>query len=294
MTPEYYANLPEASSNWGLEPKVAVVVADGYIIKGHSGTSIVGRTMGSEAVSEMLEQAANTPGVKAIVLRINSGGGDAMASDDMYHTVENIRENMPVVVSMGGVAASGGYYMACGADAIFADKLTVTGSIGIVTGKFVFGELLNRIGINVEKIEIRPLGNPGNPYEPYTEEQRERQFDAMREGYNLFVSTVAQGRSKTFDEIDAIGQGRIWSGADALELGLVDYNGGVVNAVAHAARLADISDNPDIVLFPELAGLGSFGFPIGLSALVTLEAITDDPFVTIEGPLYLAPELVIE
>ncbi|RKZ01331.1 hypothetical protein DRQ21_10890 [Candidatus Fermentibacteria bacterium] len=296
MTTSYYSSLPEASSRWGADPRVAVVVADGNIVRGHSGMSILGRTMGSETVTEMLEQAANTPGVKAIVLRINSGGGDAMASDDMYHAVENIREKMPVVVSMGSVAASGGYYMACGADAVFADKLTVTGSIGIISGKFVFGDLLSRIGINVEKVEIQPSGNPGNPYEPYTEQQHERQFDAMREGYNLFVSTVAHGRNKTFDEIDAIGQGRVWSGTDALELGLVDFNGGVVDAVAHAARLANISgNNPDIVVFPKLTGLGSISFPLGgLSALETLETITDDPFVSIEGPLYLAPELVIE
>ncbi len=295
MSTDFYNDLPEASSNWGFDPRIAVVVADGNIINGHSGTSILGRTMGSETVTGMLEQAANTPGVKAVVLRINSGGGDAMASDDINHTVENIRERMPVVVSMGSAAASGGYYIACGADAIFADKFTVTGSIGIISGKFVFGDLLSRIGVNVEKVEIQPAGVPGNIFEPCTAEQRESQFDAMREGYNLFVSTVARGRNKTFDEIDAIGQGRVWSGADALELGLVDYNGGVMDAVAHAARLADINGNPDIVVFPKLTGLGSISFPLGgLSALGTLEAVTQDPFVNIEGPLYLAPELVIE
>ena len=220
-----------------------------------------------------------------------------MASDDMHHTVENIRERMPVVVSMGSVAASGGYYMACGADAIFADRLTVTGSIGIISGKFVFGDLLERIGINVEKVEIHPSGNAGNPFEPYTEEQHERHFNAMREGYNHFVSTVAKGREMTFEEIDAIGQGRVWSGADAIEIGLIDYNGGVVDAIAHAAMLADIDDNyPEIVIFPKLSGFGSIDLMPGLSASVseTVKELADHPFLSSERPLYLAPVILVE
>ena len=297
MSPCFYASLPEESSNWGSEPRVAVVVADGNIMRGESGSSLLGRTMGSETVIAMLEQAANTRGVQAIVLRINSGGGEAMASADMHHAVENIRERMPVVVSMGSVAASGGYYMACGADAIFADKMTVTGSIGIITGKFVFGDLLERIGINVEKVEIHPSGNAGNPFEPYTEEQHERRFDAMREGYNLFVTTVARGRDMSFDEIDAIGQGRVWSGADAIEIGLIDYTGGVIDAIAHAAMLAEIDDhNPEIVIFPRLSGFGSIDLMPGLSASVseTVKELADHPFLSSERPLYLAPVTIVE
>ena len=295
MTPMYYADLPKRSSNWGFDPRVAVVVADGNIIGGNSGSSILGRTMGSETVVAMLEQAAGTDGVKAIVLRINSGGGEAMASDDMFHAVENIREDMPVVVSMGSVAASGGYYMACGADAIFADKLTVTGSIGIISGKFVFGDLLERIGINVEKVEIQPAGNPGNPYEPYTEEEHQRHFDAMREGYNLFVSTVAGGRDMTFDEIDAIGQGRVWSGADAIEIGLIDYNGGVVDAIAHAAMLADMNDrDPEIIIFPGLSGFGTINLLPSLSVISEVKEIVEHPFLNSDGPLYLAPVVIVE
>lgn len=295
MSPVFYAGLPETSSSWGSDPRVAVVIADGNIMGGESGSSILGRTMGSETITAMLEQAANTEGVKAIVLRINSGGGDAMASDDMHHAVENIREEMPVVVSMGSVAASGGYYMACGANAIFADRMTVTGSIGIISGKFVFGDLLERVGINVEKVEIQPAGNAGNPFEPYTEEQFELRFEAMREGYNLFVSTVAKGRDMTFEEVDAMAQGRVWSGIDALELGLVDFNGGVVDAIAHAAMLADIDNrNPEIIIFPRLTGFGSINLMPNLSVLGSVKEITEHPFINSEGPLYLAPEIVIE
>lgn len=295
MSPAFYSNLPETSSSWGINHRVAVVIADGNIMDGESGSSILGRTMGSDTVVEMLERAADTEGVKAIVLRINSGGGEAMASDDMYHAVENIREQMPVVVSMGSVAASGGYYMACGADAIFADKMTVTGSIGIISGKFVFGDLLEMAGINVEKIEIQPSGNAGNPYEAYTEEQYQRRFDAMREGYNLFVNTVAKGRDMTFEEVDAIGQGRVWSGADALEIGLIDYTGGVVDAIAHAAMLADINNhNPEIVVFPRLTWPGTINMLPGFSTLESVKEIAKHPFINSEAPLYLAPTIVIE
>lgn len=297
MTPQYYAAVPREPSRWGVKPRIAVVVATGNIINGESGSGIMGRNMGSETIAEMLESAAASEGVKAIVLRIDSGGGDAMASDDMHHAVENIQERMPVVVSMGSVAASGGYYMACGADAIFADRMTITGSIGIISGKFTWGGLLEKIGVNVERIDIEPSGNPGNPFEPYTEEEYESHFNAMREGYNLFVTTVAHGRDMTFEEVDAIGQGRVWSGKDALELGLVDRNGGVVDAIAYAADLAGIEDpSPEIVVFPRLTGFGSFNFgPAGFTTMAdAVKEVTDDPLLNSAGPLYLAPSLVIE
>ncbi len=297
MTTGYYSSIPETPSLWGENPRVAVVVADGNIINGESGSSIMGRTMGSETVVSMLESAAAQPGVKAIVLRINSGGGDAMASADMFHAVENIRERMPVVVSMGAVAASGGYYMACGADAIFADKTTITGSIGIISGKFVFGDLMERIGINVEKVEIEPSGNPGNPFEPYTEDEFDRHFAAMRQGYELFAGTVAESRGMTFEEVDSIGQGRVWAGMDALELGLVDYNGGVLDAIAYAAHLGGIDQNePEILVYPATSGFGSISLsPFGFNSIAeTVTELADDPLLNTAGPLYLAPVIVME
>ena len=256
----------------------------------------MGRNMGSDTITEMLEEAASTPGVRAIVLRIDSGGGDALASDDMHHAVQNVRERMPVVVSMGGVAASGGYYMACGADAIFADRMTITGSIGIISGKITYGDMLEKLGINVERVDIEPSGSPRNPYEPYTEEQWEREFASMRQGYELFVNTVARGRDMTFDEVDAIGQGRVWSGKDALELGLVDHNGGVVDAVAHAARIAEIDGDHDLVVFPRVSGLGTLSMSLfqGASVSGALNELAGDPLLNARGPLYMAPWLIVE
>ena len=119
----------------------------------------------------------------------------------------------------------------------------------------------------------------------------------MQEGYNLFVNTVANGRDMTFEEVDAIGQGRVWSGEDALELGLVDFNGGVVDAIAYAAELAGMNEDlPEIVVFPALTGLGTLNIsPFGVSTLTeAVEAVTDDPFLNISGPLYLAPVLAIQ
>lgn len=290
ISPDEYESSIPTGTEWLPDPKVAIVVATGNIINGESGGSIMGANMGSETIEGLLEKAASAPGVRAIVLRIDSGGGDAMASDDMYRAVRRIRERMPVVVSMGSVAASGGYYMACGADAIFADRMTITGSIGIITGKFVFGDLLERLGINVESVSIDPAGSPGNPFEPYTEEQWEREFEAMRGGYELFVNTVAEGREMTFDQVDSIGQGRVWSGSDALGLGLVDYNGGVAEAVLHAAGLAGITDGfPGIVLFPEPSAIGSFS--TGIPSLSSLSSLASHPLFTGGGYLYLGDGL---
>lgn len=287
MTPEGYEATIPPSDHWLHDRKVAVVVATGNIVKGESGSSLLGATMGSDTIIRLMERAAATRGVRAIVLRIDSGGGDAMASDDMHRAVERIRERMPVVVSMGSVAASGGYYMACGADAIFADRLTVTGSIGIISGKFVFGRLLENIGINVEAVRVQPSGSPGNPFEPFTEDEWERQFQAMRGGYDLFVSTVARGRNMTFEEVDAIAEGRVWSGSDALELGLVDHNGGVADAVLHAARLGGISPGvPEIVVFPEPPALGRIS-----TGLPSLSRIAGHPLMTGGGFIYLGEGL---
>ncbi len=283
ISQERYAASVPYSSGWTRKPRVAVVVATGSIINGESGRSLMGADMGSDTIVRLLEEAAATRDVKAIVLRIDSGGGDVMASDDMSRAVERIREDMPVVVSMGSVAASGGYYMACGADAIFADRLTVTGSIGIISGKFVFGTLLSRLGINVEAVSIDPAGSPGNPFEPFTEEERQRKFDAMRGGYELFVNTVARGRGMTFEEVDAIGQGRVWSGSDALALGLVDYNGGVADAVLHAAGFAGIPDPfPEIVVFPEPPVIGTLS-----PGLPSVSSLFSHPLFTGGGYLYI-------
>ena len=259
----YAASLP-ADDEWGPGSHIAVVVATGFINRGESGSSFpFGRVMGSETVCDLLREAASQTGVQAIVLRIDSPGGDALASADLHHTVERIRREIPVIVSMGDVAASGGYYMACGADRIFADRMTVTGSIGIITGKFSFGGLMDSLGINIEEISTGPMSAMSSPFRPYTDTQRGRVFDLMEDSYNLFVETVALGRDMTAEEVDSIGRGRIWSGSDALEIGIIDECGGVVDAVNYAARLTgmDTDEEPEVLIYPTPSFPGNIAFP---------------------------------
>ncbi|RKZ05674.1 signal peptide peptidase SppA, partial [Candidatus Fermentibacteria bacterium] len=233
----YAASIP-VDDEWGPGSHIAVVVATGFINRGESGSSFpFGRVMGSETVRDLLLEAASQTGVQAIVLRIDSPGGDALASADIHHAVERICREVPVIVSMGGVAASGGYDIACGADRIFADRMTVTGSIGIITGKFSFGGMMDSLGINVEEVSTGPMASMNSPFRPYTDRERGRIFDPMEDRSNTFVETVARGRDMTADEVDSIGRGRIWSGTDALEIGLIDEYGGIVDAVYYAAEL---------------------------------------------------------
>ncbi len=250
---DYGESIP-SSDDWGPDRHIAVVVASGMILRGESSSlPVFGRTMGSETVCEDLREAASQTGVQAIVLRIDSPGGDALASADLHHEVERIRREIPVVVSMGTSAASGGYFMACGANRIFADRMTVTGSIGIISGKISIGGLMDSLGINVEEVNTGPMASMNSMFHPYTERERGRSFDLMEDGYNLFVQTVAEGRGMTFEEVDSIGRGRVWSGSDAAENGLVDECGGVVDAVFYAAELTGTSTDdgyPDVRIYP--------------------------------------------
>ncbi len=286
----YSASIP-ADDEWGPDSHIAVVVATGFINRGKSGSSFpLGRVMGSETLCDDLREAASQTGVQAIVLRIDSPGGDALASADMHHAVEIIRREIPVIVSMGGVAASGGYEMACGADRIFADRMTVTGSIGIITGKFSFGGLMDSLGINVEEVSTSPMASMSSSFRPYTDIERSRVFDLMEDGYNLFVETVAQGRGMTFEQVDSIGRGRVWSGMDGLEIGLVDECGGVVDAVYYAARLAgmDIGEVPEVLIYPSPSFPGNIELPgFGVS-----ENLVE--FFSSEQVLYLMQPISIE
>lgn len=278
---DYITSVPQESI-WGMSEHVAVVVASGMIRSGESGSSFpFGETMGSETICDALEAAASKPGVKAIVLRIDSGGGSALASDDMWHTVDTIQEEgLPVVVSMGGIAASGGYYMACGAERIFADKMTITGSIGIITGKFSFGEMLDSLGINVEEVSTAPMAGIYSSYRPFTNEERARVFDLMEDGYNIFVNRVAEGRGMTFVEVDNIAQGRVWSGIDGLGIGIIDEIGGVLDAIDYASHIGGIDTDglPELCFYPapERAGLfeiPSFGMFEDMSGVLDFQEI---------------------
>ena len=286
---EYASSIPEYN-DWGPDNHIAVVVATGLIMTGEGGSSFpFGRIMGSESIYNILQTAASRTGVQAIVLRIDSPGGDALASDDIHHAVEKIRKQIPVIVSMGGVAASGGYYIACGADRIFADRMTITGSIGIISGKFSFGGLLDSIGINVEEVSTGPMASMYSFSRPFTDIERGRAFDLMEDGYNLFVETVASGRGMTFEEVDSIAQGRVWSGIDGVEIGIVDEIGGVVDAVHYAAGMTgmDPGEEPDVRIYPTPSFPGSLEMPgFGITSEI-LELFNPEQILYLMQPIFI-------
>ena len=189
----------------------------------------------------------------AVVLRVDSPGGSALASDLIWR--ETVRESgprKPIVVSMGDVAASGGYYISAGADAIFARPGTITGSIGIYGGKFDLSGLYEKIGYNVVRIERGRFAGSLSETRGFTEEERARLREVLQQGYDMFVGRVAAGRGMSYEAVDAIGRGRVWTGEQALERGLVDRLGGLMDAVEEARRLAGLgSRRVEIVRLPE-------------------------------------------
>lgn len=229
----------------GSDGEIAVYYAYGSIVSYETSGVLGGESqiVGSKAVED-LDRLMEDDRVKAVVLRINSGGGSAYASEQMWRAVRLLRAKKPVVVSMGGMAASGGYYLACGADYIVADPTTLTGSIGI------FGMVPDASGLLTEKLglhfdvvktnEASDLGGVG--YRPFNANESAAMQAYVERGYDLFLQRVAEGRKMTVAEVDSIAQGRVWTGRQAMSNKLVDKLGTLDDAIGEAARLAKISD----------------------------------------------------
>ncbi len=265
-----YSDRQPVSDEWGPGEHVAVIVATGFITTGRSGSAFpIGETMGSETIADLVERAKSEPGTRAIVLRIDSGGGDALASEDMLHALQQAGEEMPVVVSMGAVAGSGGYYIACAGDSIFADNMTITGSIGVISGKLVFAGLMERLGIASETLTDWPYAGMSSMLSTYTDEQREAMERMIDDSYRLFAGRVAEARGMTFEQVDSIGRGRVWAGADAVANGLVDRIGGIEDAVLCAAGMAGMEEGlPEIEVYPSPGFFGSLpSSPLGILGL---------------------------
>ena len=181
--------------------------------------------------------------VKAVVIRINSGGGSAYASEQIWHYVEMLKKKKPVVVSMGGMAASGGYYISSGANWIVAEPTTLTGSIGIF-GMFpdMSGLLTEKLGIKFDEVKTNKNSTFGTQARPFTAEEMAYLENYINRGYSLFRSRVAQGRKMSIAQVEKIAQGRVWLGQDALKIKLVDELGGLNKAVAKAAKLAKLKE----------------------------------------------------
>ena len=218
--------------------KVAVIYASGEIVMGSGGDN----NIGGESLAKTIRKARNKKSVKAIVLRINSPGGSALASELIWREVVLAKKEKPVIVSFGDVAASGGYYIACAADTIVASPNTITGSIGVFGVMFNIKKMLNdKIGITFDKVNTNKHSDIGSQFKDLETEERAYIQQMIEDIYSTFVNHVAEGRDMTFDEVDAIGQGRVWSGTNAIKNGLVDKIGGLDDAIKIAVEKAKLT-----------------------------------------------------
>jgi protease-4 len=248
ITPGRYVRSSRGLSFDG-RPKIAVVYAVGTIISGEGGQGAFGGSFaGSDTVARALREARQDSSIRAIVLRVDSPGGSGTASEVIWREVALARAAKPMVASMGDVAASGGYYIAMGADEIVAEPGTITGSIGVFGGKFSLRRLYDKIGLTQETVLRGRNAALFSDYKAWDEKERAKVHGLMSAFYDDFVGKAAQGRKKTKEEIHAIAQGRVWTGREALEQGLIDTLGGLDTAVAAAKSRARIPKGQEVVL----------------------------------------------
>jgi protease-4 len=243
----------DANSSAGSGPRIAVIYASGLIASGKSTYDTTGgEVIGSDTLVEYLRKARADRDVKAVILRVDSPGGSAIASDVIWREVLLTKKQKPLIASMSDVAASGGYYISMPADAIVAEPSTLTGSIGVVITKFVIDGTLKKLGMNMEGVSKGKFADMYSPVRPFSPEERARMAANMQATYDTFVEKAAQGRNTTPEKIDAVGQGRVWTGRQAKEIGLVDELGGLDRAIALAKQRAKIAQDADveIVIYP--------------------------------------------
>lgn len=245
-------------TEWGERRRIAVVPIIGSITGGKSRQDPfdLSESAGSETVVRDLSAAASDPKVAAIVLRVDSGGGDVLASDLIYREVLEAKKKKPVVASMGDSAASGGYYVAMGAQAIYASPTTITGSIGVFFLKPAFQGLAEKLGAKQERLGRGPLSGMASLYYPWSDAERAAAQQWVDASYDNFIGHVAAARTLTKEQVHAIAQGRVWSGEDAKARGLVDTLGGLTDAVADARKRAGVPEweELDLALFGERRG----------------------------------------
>jgi len=248
-----YQNINEYSATVKLkkrivENKIAVLFAEGNIVDGE-GTEE--RQIASETLMQEIRKIKKNDKVKAVVIRINSGGGSALASEVILRELQLLKEKKPVIISMGDVAASGGYYIACQADSIFALPTTLTGSIGVFTMLFNTSELMkNKLGITFDEVKNAPYADFPSGTRPITPFEAMKMQAGVDTIYSLFKRRVATARKISVDAVDSIAQGRVWTGVDALNVGLVDALGDLDRAILSASRKAKINDY-QVVTYPE-------------------------------------------
>jgi protease-4 len=262
---------PRAPRDFGTSRGIAVVYVDGDMVDGRSESiPFVGVKMaGSYTIAESLKSVREDEGIGAVVLRVETGGGSAMAADVIWREVKLTAKVKPVIVSMGSAAASGGYYLATSATRILANPLSITGSIGIFYGKADVSELLGKIGVNVETYKTAPRADAESIFRPYTDDERTELQRKVGQFYDMFLNRVAEGRRLGKQEVDAVGQGRVWTGEQALHRKLVDEIGGMRQALATARKLANLAETAPIIELPVETSL--LGKLVGASGMQTKE-----------------------
>jgi len=276
-----------------------VIYVDGDITDGESKTiPVIGQTLaGGQTLIDALTAARNDPRVGAIILRIDSPGGSALASELISREVFATRGVKPIICSLSDLAASGGYFVAAGCDVIFAEPMTITGSIGIFYGKFDVGGLAHKLGVTTDTFKRGKRADLESMFRPYTDDERAVLKDKLRYMYGRFVAAVSEGRGITKDDVDAVGRGHVWSGAQAMPIKLIDKFGGLGDALDEAKRRMGLPEATKVQLveLPALPSslLGTIGKLIGAEADTAL-SITDVPIIrellqAVPASMLLAP-----
>ncbi len=261
------------NDDWNRAPTLAVVVAEGDIEEDATGLSPLGgdERLRPEPMRSAFRYAARDPQVKGIVLRVDSPGGSALASNEIFHDVQSAASQKPLVVSMGNVAASGGYYVAMAAQRIFANPATVTGSVGIFGGKVDYSGLYQKIALTKELYTRGKYAGMMTTLRPFTDEERAKYFDQLNAFYGHFVGLVAANRKMSNDSVDQLGQGRVWSGREGIANGLVDEIGGVKQSLDFTAMQLGLGRRYSVAIYPQrrplfiLPGWSLFGMLAGLT-----------------------------
>lgn len=248
------------------KPSIALIYAEGAITGGEGGGGMFGSGagVGSEAIRRAMRLAERDDEIKAIVIRIDSPGGSALAAEAMYQAVRRVAEKKPVVVSIGNMAASGGYYLACAGDTIYADESAIIGSIGVVGGKLVLNGLYDKVGINTTMFSRGKNAGLFSQTQPWDDRQQRLVRNWMKSTYDQFTDRVMETRGDDIGDIDDVARGRIFLAKDARKLGMIDELGGLHDAMAAAAEQGGLGEEYDIVVLPNQAGGNPFaGLPIG-------------------------------
>ena len=239
-------NNASSTYNTDIKDRIAVVFARGPIIYGEGTENMIAQGV----FVETLQELADDDWIKAVVLRVESPGGNALTSDLLWRAIENLKSKKTVFVSMGNVAASGGYYIAAGADQIYADPLSITGSIGVFASLPNIHGMTKKLGINAQTVETHQNALGYSFFQPLSETFKQRTIKSIENTYNTFKQRVIDGRGLTSAEVESIAKGRVWSGKQAMNVGLVDHLGGLQDAIIAAAKAANI-ENYNIVNYPK-------------------------------------------